>query len=386
MAVDPRRITAVSRAAAAVYREAELSLIKLLTRRLRQNLDDEAGTWASRRLAEVTAVRRAADLVSEQVIRRGAAGIRRAVADAYRAGRRAAVVELAEHLTGDVGPRARAANFDRGNAVQALADAIVSDLRPAHEAILPQAVNAYRAAVTRAAARHLAGGIDLRRAAQGAWQDLTDRGITAFTDTAGRRWPLHTWVEMACRTAAHRASVQGLVDEYTAEEHRLVYVPDRPRECELCRPFEARVLALWGEDGVTAEVNERTGARTLIDVIATLDQARAEGLFHPGCRHTLRVFHPGLTTLRPATAPDPEGYEAEQRQRQIERHLRRWRVRQAAALTDDARQQANARVLRWETAMRDHITANPRLTRLLYREQPGAGYVPATSRQSLGGT
>jgi hypothetical protein len=365
------RVRTALAATVAVYGEAELALTRMLARRLAQGLDEP--DWAVRRRAELGAVRRAAQLIVDTTSKRGAAAARRTVAQAYRSGRATAVVDLAEALAGDVGPTARGADPRRGNTIQALADAVGRELRPVHEQILPSVMDSYRRAVAAAAGRTLTRAQPQRQAIQSAWAALVDQGIGGFSNRTGRRWQLHTYVEMAVRTAAGRAEVFGLVDQWTADGVRLVYVPDRPRECHLCRPYEARVLSLHGPTGVAAEPNLRTGGTTLVTVTATLADARAAGLFHPGCRHTLKPFLPGRTTLRPAVAPDPEGYAAEQRQRALERHLRHWRMRTAAALDDTERARAGARVDAWTRELVDHVDRH-RLTRLRYREQPGAGH------------
>lgn len=371
MPIPTAAVQAAIGATVAIYGDAELALARMLARRLAQGLDEP--DWAVRRRAELAAVRRAAALVVDTTAQRGARRARSAVALAYRSGKATAVVDLAEALAGDVGPTARGADLFRGNAVQALADAIGRELRPVHDQILPSTVDAYRRAVSAAAGRTLTGAQPQRQAIQSAWAALVDQGIGGFVDRAGRRWQLHTYVEMAVRTAVGRATVQGLADEWATSGVRLVYVPDRPRECHLCRPYEARVLALDGRVGMSAEVNLRTGARTIVEVAATLAEARARGLFHPGCRHDLKPFLPGRTTLRPATAADPEGYAAEQRQRTLERHTRHWRMREAAALDEPSRQYAAARAAAWSTALGDHV-ARHNLTRVRYREQPGAGH------------
>ena len=45
----------------------------------------------------------------------------------------------------------------------------------------------------------LVGHEDRRRTAQRAWERLLSRGVTGFTDRAGRRWELASYVEMATR-------------------------------------------------------------------------------------------------------------------------------------------------------------------------------------------
>ncbi|WP_435852501.1 phage minor capsid protein [Streptomyces sparsogenes] len=74
---------------------------------------------------------------------------------------------------------------------------------------------------------------------------------------------------------------------------------------------------------------------------------------------------------------DPAGYEAGQRQWAIERGIRKWKNREAAAVTPEALRAARAKVRQWQGAMRDHRDAHPDLRRLRHREQPGASNLPA---------
>lgn len=378
MPVNPAAVDDIAAAVAGVYSEAELALLRIVTRHLADGVD--APDWAVRRLTEVAAVRRAAQLVVDAVESRGRAMARAAVAAGYRAGNAAAVVDLAGRVAGDVGHLARGADRRHGSAVQALADALVDELRPVHEAILPATVNAYRRAVAAGTARALAGRIPTRQAAQAAWAGLVDRGITGFTDVAGRRWRLHSYVEMAVRTAAARAVVAGLADEYTAAGHRLVYVSDHRGECDLCRPWEHRVLALSGLTGLVTERDDRTGRPVTVYVAATLAEARAQGLFHPNCLHSIAAYRPGRTRLAPAR-PDPAGNAARVRQRYLERGLRHWRERHAAALTPAGRVVAEQRIRTWDAELGRHLATYPRLRRLRHREEPGAGWEAPDGRR-----
>ncbi|GIJ10739.1 phage minor capsid protein [Micromonospora andamanensis] len=102
----------------------------------------------------------------------------------------------------------------------------------------------------------------------------------------------------------------------------------------------------------------------------------ASGIVVHNCTHSLRAYLPGATRRPARLTPNAKGYEAKERQREIERGIRKWKEREAAALTDEARAGAAAKVRRWQAAMRDHLAANPELKRLPYREQPGAGNLP----------
>jgi hypothetical protein len=383
MPVNVQRVDELAAAVADVYREGETALLRTVTDRLDAGHDGPT-EWQASRLAQLGALRTAASRIVTAMTFTGNREVRAAVAAGYRAGRADGVAELAEQL---VGPHAAHAARVTGAAarrgalaVHALADAAVAELRPIHAAILPEVERAYRQAIAGAAARRLTGATSTREAAQAAWAALNRDGITGYTDTSGRRWRLHTWVEMATRTAVGRAAVHGQVDELTAGGIRLVSVDDLPGECWRCRPYEHRVLALWGATGVQHVPHARTGELVPVDVVATLDEAMLAGFMHPNCRHTIRAYYPGVSMLikRGRTA-DPEGEAAIERQRAIERHLRYWREQEVAALTPAGRQAAAARVASWDAEITAHVAAHG-LTRKRYREHIGAGHVPPPGR------
>ena len=68
----------------------------------------------------------------------------------------------------------------------------------------------------------------------------------------------------------------------------------------------------------------------------TLDEARAAGLFHPNCRHSISLYQEGITRPMKNTA-DPEGYRQSQKVRYYESRKTREQRRRAAAFTPDAR-------------------------------------------------
>jgi hypothetical protein len=88
------------------------------------------------------------------------------------------------------------------------------------------------------------------------------------------------------------------------------------------------------------------------------------------CRHSLSAYIPGVTKAPTHTA-DPEGDKARQRQRQIEREIRRWKLRAEAAIDPAAAKPAKAKVRAWQARLRDHLKAHPELRRQPPREQIG---------------
>jgi hypothetical protein len=354
--VDDDTADQIVATAVGVYDDAEQAIIRAITRRLARGLD--AGDWHKRKLSEIGALRTDLRRILDVLNRAGPSAVRDAIAHGWRAGNTDAVQDLAGV--------ARIPQGRAPHALRALTDAVVGELRPLHSQVLPGAESAYRRAVAAAAGRQAVGVANTRRAAQAAWAALVDDGISGFTDTSGRRWRLHTYVEMATRTAVARAADIGVIDACMRAENPHVYVTDRPQECKVCRPWEHKILS------ITAPAHR--------PAIGTVGEARRKGLGHPNCRHTLKAYTPG-TRLTPGRA-DPAGDAARQRQRALERNLRRWREREAAALDDDGRRRAQAHITAWDSELRAHLAASAGLRRMRHREHPGAGYTPPPTRRA----
>jgi hypothetical protein len=208
------------------------------------------------------------------------------------------------------------------------------------------------------------GGIATRRqVTQRALQKFADAGITGFVDKAGRNWNLASYAEMATRSTITQAQVQGYVDRLQANGHDLVIVSDSPAECPLCRPWAGKVLSISGRDPAHS----------------SLDDARSTGLFHSNCTHHVGIYLPGITPDYKDTE-NPEGYVQKQRQRELERRVRKYKRRQAAAIDEDARRAAGKRVRQAQKTLREHVEKHD-LKRLRYREQIEGGTARKTASE-----
>ncbi|OII60868.1 phage capsid protein [Streptomyces sp. CC53] len=357
-----------------LYAGAEERLLGIIARQLAAGLD--APGWVEAKLAAVQQLKRAAQSVVDELGRATQLEVWDAVAEAYNVGHRAAVAEL-----GALSDAARALVDERtpnAQAVDRLAQEAVDVVTATHRSILRAVVDTFRAVVASVAATPLLGIGTRRQATQDAMRAFADRGIRAFVDRAGRRWQLSSYAEMAVRTATARAATEAHMRTLADAGVELVVVSDAPRECPLCRPWEGRVLAISGPAGArTVEVEHATedGRMVPVRVAGSLEEARARGLQHPNCRHSVSLYSPGLTQIEQATS-DPDGYAAGQRQREIERTIRKWKRREAAAVTPEAKRAARAKVRQWQGAMRQHLADHPDLRRNRTREQPGAGNLP----------
>lgn len=385
MAVDQDLLDRIASSVADLYREVESALVRTVAQQLRKDLpldeQPQSLVFYQEKLDAVRKLQASARLILASLQEKRAVLIREAIAKAYRSGRDGAVADLPEKWfpKSGIGQQARQATAIVPNArvLENIAQALHRDVGRVDANILRAPLDAYRAVQAGAAARITSGAFTRREASQAAWQRLMDRGISSFTDRAGRQWRLSSYVEMLARTNAQRAAVQGQTDRLAEVGIDLVYISDNVQECKRCRPFESKVLRRDpGPVGkIRVEHATRDGVMVTVDVLDTLDGARAKGLFHPNCRHSASAYLPGVTTLKKGTA-DPDGDKARQKQRALERRIRAAKEAELGALTPQAKKAARARTAAAQGALRAHLKQHPKLKRLTYREQIGAGNIP----------
>lgn len=180
-------------------------------------------------------------------------------------GRAQAVADMKRAL-GHLRRRGLSPNLDALINLAADLVAPVTDPAIVGAGILRSGVDVYRVAVARATSGVLLGAQTRREAAQQALDTWARRGVAAFRDARGRTWDLATYAEMSTRTAAQRAMTQAHTETLLADDVRLVIVSNAPQECERCRPWEGKVLAIGFQRGTS---------------FPTLADAERAGLFHP---------------------------------------------------------------------------------------------------------
>lgn len=379
MPVSPAMAEDLAAAVTMLYADAELALIGILRDALAEGIDSPR--WAELKLRSLGDLRAAVETVTTALQDDANGAVAEALATAYGRGRQAAVAELGAL---DVGRELNARRVLPGApAVDRLAASYAHDTRPLYQRITRSILDVFRGVTSRAAGTQLLTGITRRDASQRALNEFARRGVSGFVDSSGRPWELAAYAEMAVRSVTARAAIDGHIDAMAEVGQGLVIVSDAPLECPLCAPWEGEVLALAGPPGpqtvrVEAAI-QPTGLRGLlrppetvaVHLAGSLPEARSKGLFHPNCRHSLSLYLPGVTTRPPHHATPGTTYEDTQRQRTIERHIRRWKRAEAAAMDDAARAKARAKVRSWQAAARAHVAAHEHIVRQPAREQIG---------------
>lgn len=300
--IDPSRALGLAGAIRDLYAGAETEALERVARRLARGIDRPG--WAEAKAAELGALTRELDGIIARLQVEGPALLTSLLQQAYGVGGAAADATLGQ------------ASFTQVNSfgVEALVRARLGLLEQLQLPILRNALDTYRAVVAELSGPALAGAATRRQAAAAVLQRFADAGVSGFVDSAGRSWDLASYAEMTTRTGIGQAHVQGHLDALSARGHDLVIVSDSPDECRICRRWEGKVLSISGTDARQPSVAS----------------ARAAGLFHPNCSHSLGAYVEGLTRRFRSTA-NPLGEAERARQRELERQIRMWKRRQVAA-------------------------------------------------------
>lgn len=216
----------------------------------------------------------------------------------------------------------------------------------------------YRQVVEAEAENRDAGGTAVRRAVDAALRRFADSGVTGFTDNAGRSWGLAEYSDMAMRTAMQRVNLAATLRSMLSHGLDVGYVNRHMGACPKCLPWHGRLISITG----------RTSG------YPTLQEAMLDGLFHPNCAHILLAYIPGVSRLdigAPIDYSDSDNnrlFLARQQQRAMEREVRKWKRRQAAATNSADELTARRMVSEWQRRLREHVAGNNQLVRRYDRE------------------
>lgn len=356
MPVSPDDASDLSAETASAYAQAELSLLGRLAAFIGLNLASEA--WSTDRRNSSGLVRRAVIRLLGPLFLKG----RRAAARAIREAERRGVAQADSELG------AMSAGLPPPPGVSAAYSGLNNDLSRVEQGISAQAMSVYHRVITEVTQAVEAGTATRLKAAERALARFADAGVTGFVDRSGRKWELTTYVEMAVRTHAANVMIKAHLDRLTAAGVGLVMVSEAPYECDLCKKWEGRILAIQGPAGQHTVKVKQGGRSHKVDVYGSLGEARAAGLFHPNCRHNITGYQPGVSTSPAKSDTHGVSYQHTQQQRKLERAARKWDRRRAVALTDEERRKATARFKAYRAQIRK-LTDQTGLPRKTNRER-----------------
>lgn len=250
---------------------------------------------------------------------------------------------------------------------QSIMTEMVSATRQSHQSILRNILDSYREVQRAAAIESMATGQARIGRIQSTLNKFADRGIKGFTDRAGRSWGMDTYAEMIVRTAVNRAGNEGRIHGFRQNGVNLVIASSHKACAPQCLPYQGRVLSLDGTSGPVV-IDIPGGGTETVHVVASLQEAIKNGYHHVNCRHTESAYIPGMKIPEPIET-DREDYELSQRQRYIERQIRRWKLREKTAFNARQVNDARAKVMEWQKTQREHVKQADWMRRRYDREK-----------------
>lgn len=170
-------------------------------------------------------------------------------------------------------------------AVATMQDSLVASLQGARATVGRQVNDVYASETRRQVVRSLIGAEGSPQSAKARLaRQLSQQGQTGFVDRAGRRWSLDRYAQMATRTVTREAVVQGSMARMAAHGVSLARVSIHAGSCEICRPYEGRLVDLGGD------TRDYQGEPVMDSSVLPP--------FHPNCRHTLQPFAARIEEIR----------------------------------------------------------------------------------------
>ena len=244
--------------------------------------------------------------------------------------------------------------------------------KTAETAALRMTDDIYRQTLNRVQLAMGTGSMTLNEAIDLATRDFLDKGINCIVYADGKRVNIADYVRMALRTTSTRAALQGAAKRFAELGYDTVLVSQYGGCSKTCEPWQGQVyiddvFTVW-----EGEKDEFQGKSNYCgEWFWLLSYAVKNGLFHPNCRHTMTQYIHGRTQI-----PEPipaekikEQRELEQKQRAMERKVRKLKRFAAGTLDPDTAKAYRKKVRQAQQKLKAFINANSEVLRRDYSRE-----------------
>lgn len=204
--------------------------------------------------------------------------------------------------------------------LEALIKATTDDMEKAETAVLRMSEDQYRKIIFDAQVYANTGAGTYEKAVDMATKDFLSSGINCIQYANGARHTIAAYADMAIRTAAKRAYLQGEGEMRKEWGVATVIMNKRGNACPLCLPFVGKVLI----DDVWSGGSAKDGPYPLMSA------AIAKGLYHPNCRDVHTTYFEGISSPPDSTFTEEEleqlkqDYQEEQKQKYAKRQAEKF--------------------------------------------------------------
>ena len=249
--------------------------------------------------------------------------------------------------------------------IDALQEAVKNDLKKAQYSVLRKMDDVYRQTIFKTQVYMQSGTKSLNKAIDMATKDFLKKGIDSIIYKDGKKVNISSYAEMALRTASQRATFLGEGKKRDEWGIHLVVVSAHANTCKMCAKWQGQILI----DDVFSNPS-RDYIEEYEKKYKLLSEAIKAGLLHPNCRHTLTTYFEGITNI-PIIPDEKEAikiYEAEQKQRNFERAIRKQKRIAMGTCNLEDKLQEQEKLKNLENVLRKHLSKYSKLKRNYERE------------------
>lgn len=240
--------------------------------------------------------------------------------------------------------------------LNALIKSVLYDFEMAESAILRMADDVYRQTIFKAQMFYNSGASTLWKAVDMATKDFLSAGINCIEYRNGARVNIASYSEMAIRTANKRANLMGSANKREEWGIHTVKISSHNSACPMCIQWQGKVYIDDVYGAGTKEESKITG-------YPLLSVAVKGGMFHPNCKNGLSTYYEGISN--PPKNPTKEEkeemsrrYELEQRQRECERNIRKYKRLEAGCIDADNMKKYTEKRMQWTNEYNNLIADN----------------------------
>ena len=217
--------------------------------------------------------------------------------------------------------------------LNALIQATTDDMSKAENAILRMTDDVYRQTIFKAQMFYNSGASTLWKAVDMATKDFLSAGINCIEYKNGARVNIASYSEMALRTANKRANLMGSANKREEWGIHTVKITSHNSACPMCIQWQGKVYI----DDVYGAGTKEESKKSKYPL---LSEAVKGGMFHPNCKNGCSTYYEGINQppKKPTRAEVEEmtrRYNLEQRQRECERNIRKYKRLEVGSIDAD---------------------------------------------------
>ena len=240
--------------------------------------------------------------------------------------------------------------------LNALIKSVLYDFEMAESAILRMADDVYRQTIFKAQMFYNSGASTLWKAVDMATKDFLSAGLNCIEYRNGARINIASYSEMAIRTANKRANLMGSANKREEWGIHTVKMSSHSSACPMCIQWQGKVY-------IDDVYGKGTKEESIKSKYPLLSEAIKGGAMHPNCKNGLSTYYEGISN--PPKKPTKEEkeemsrrYNLEQRQRECERNIRKYKRLEAGCIDADNMKKYTEKRMQWTNEYNNLIADN----------------------------